>query len=209
MDPIQYARIAGLSYVVIFFAAIFANFVMLESLITAPLATVTESALNVRIGIMAFLVTAVFDILVAWGLYELYKEHPFTLPSTYFRLAHALIMGVAVFVLVPTLSMENADAILAQASAFNTIWLIGLFFFGVHLLFLSRIVKHIRIIPYFLAAAGVMYMVDTSAHFLMANYADHASLFLALVAIPSILGEMAFALWLLVYGGRSTPPSAV
>lgn len=203
MNPIHYARIAGWSYVVIFFAAIFANFVMLESLMAEPLATVTESVLNVRLGIMAFLVTAVFDILVAWGLYELYKGHPFTLPSTYFRLAHALIMGVAVFALVPTLTMENADAILAQASAFNTIWLIGLFFFGVHLLFLSRIVKHIRIIPYFLAAAGVMYMLDTSAHFLMTNYADHAGLFLTLVAIPSILGEMAFAIWLLTRGGRA------
>ena len=71
-----------------------------------------------------------------------------------------------------------------------------------HLLFLSRIVKHIKIIPYALMAAGVMYIVDTSAHFLLANYDAYADIFLALVAIPSIFGEMAFALWLLIKGGK-------
>lgn len=48
-----------------------------------------------------------------------------------------------------------------------------------------------------------MYIVDTGAHFVLANYAAYAGIFLALVATPSILGEMAFALWLLIKGGKS------
>lgn len=196
------ALIAGGSYLVIFFAAIFANFFVLETLLNSQLAAVFEQGFVVRLGIMAFLVTAVFDIFVAWALYEMYKSHPFSLPSTYFRIAHAIIMGVAVFALLNVFSANTDESVLLDVATFNNIWLVGLFFFGVHLLFLSRIVKHIKIIPYALFAAGIMYMVDTSAHFLMSNYDSYADVFLTLVAIPSIFGEMAFALWLLLKGGK-------
>lgn len=202
MQTRTYALIAGVSYLVIFFAAIFANFFVLDALLQDPVGTVENNGLWVRLGIVAFLVTAVFDVFVAWALCELYKTHPFTLPSTYFRLAHAIIMGVAVFALPLVFLNATEDAILEQVTIFNTIWLIGLFFFGVHLLFLGRILKHIRIIPWFLMAAGVMYMVDTAAHFLFQNYSAYAGVFLALVAVPSILGEMSLALWLLVKGGK-------
>ncbi|MGB1092462.1 MAG: DUF4386 family protein [Oceanobacter sp.] len=63
----------------------------------------------------------------------------------------------------------------------------------------------LNVLPYepkiFLVLAGVMYMLDTCAHFLLPNYADYAELFLMAVAVPSILGEMSMAVWLLVKGG--------
>jgi hypothetical protein len=40
------------------------------------------------------------------------------------------------------------------------------------------------------------------AHALLSNYADFENLFLAIVAIPSILGELWFAVWLLMRGGK-------
>lgn len=203
MKPRHLALIAGGSYVVIFFAAIFANFFVLEAILADPLTAVTDQAFLVRLGIMAFLVTAVFDVFVAWALYALYRSHPLSLPSTYFRLAHAVIMGVGVFALLTVFTTPSAEAILAAVTTFNNIWLIGLFFFGVHLILLARIVWHIRIIPYVMAIAGVMYLVDTGAHFLLENYSAYADIFLMLVAIPSIFGEMAFAVWLLVKGGKS------
>lgn len=199
----QLALIAGGSYLVIFVAAIFANFFVLDLLLQSPLEAIAEQSFVVRVGIMAFLITAVFDVIVAWALYDLYKTHPLTLPSTYFRLAHAIIMGVAVFALLNVFAEDSAQAILAQVTVFNNIWLIGLFFFGVHLLFLSRIVKHITFIPYLLFAAGVMYIVDTGAHFLLEDYYLYAGIFLTLVAIPSIFGEIAFSIWLLVKGGKN------
>ena len=57
-------------------------------------------------------------------------------------------------------------------------------------------------IALFLVIAGIMYMVDTAAHFMLPNYEYYASVFLALVAIPSILGEMSFSVWLLIKGGK-------
>lgn len=202
MNPRKLSIIAGVSYLIIFFAAIFANFMVLQSIFTEPLATIQENHLMVRFGIMAFLVTVVFDIVVAWALYELFKNNHLSVLSTLFRMMHAAIMGVAVFALVIALEETTAAAILRQADIFNIIWLIGLFFFGIHLILLGRILGKPKLIAIFLIIAGIMYMVDTTAHFVLPDYDSYASVFLALVAIPSILGEMALSIWLLVKGGK-------
>ncbi|WP_053975575.1 DUF4386 domain-containing protein [Mangrovimonas xylaniphaga] len=200
--PRTLALIAGISYLIIFFAAIFANFFVLEALLNAPEETISKSHMMVRFGIMAFLLTAVFDVVVAWALNELYKHHFLSQLSTLFRMMHAAIMAVALFALVQTLEVTEAKDILHLVKLFNTIWLIGLFFFGIHLILLGRIIKSPKIIALFLIIAGLMYMADTAAHFLLANYQSYSEVFLALVAIPSIFGEMSFAIWLLIKGGK-------
>lgn len=198
----SYALTAGVSYLVIFFAAIFANFFVLEAIQQAPLETVQQNTMMVRFGIMAFLITVVFDVVVAWALFELFKKHHFSGISILFRMMHAAIMGVAVFALVVALNENTAQAILKQVDIFNIIWLIGLFFFGVHLIFLGIIIEKPKLISVFLVIAGGMYMLDTTAHFVLPNYNNYASVFLAMVAIPSIVGEMAFSIWLLLKGGK-------
>ena len=203
MKKRKLALIAGSSYLIIFFAAIFANFFVLESIQNEPLETIRNHHMMVRFGILAFLITVVFDVVVAWALRELYKEHELSSLSTLFRMMHAAIMAVAVFALVVSLSSGSEQEILKQADIFNIIWLIGLFFFGIHLILLAKIIGRPRLIGIFLALAGIMYIVDTSAHFLLPAYDNYASVFLALVAIPSIAGEMAFAIWLLSRGGNS------
>jgi hypothetical protein len=115
---------------------------------------------------------------------------------------HAAIMGVAVFALVVSLSSGSEQEILRQADIFNIIWLIGLFFFGIHLILLAGILGRPKLISIFLVLAGIMYMVDTGAQFVLPNYDSYASIFLALVAIPSIGGEMALSVWLLIKGGK-------
>lgn len=201
-DKNNLAKLAGIGYLAIFFLAIFANFFMLESLREVPLQTLEHHQTLVRSGIMAFLLTAVLDVIVAWALFELYKAHPLTTLSTWFRLIHAVIMGIAVFALVKVTGLTTEAGILEQVALFNTIWLIGLFFFGFHLLLLGIITKAPQWINLMLIVAGMMYIADTNANFLMENYQDHADLFLTLVAIPSILGEMSFALWLLIKASK-------
>jgi hypothetical protein len=202
MTSRRLALIAGISYLVIFFAAIFANFFVLEAIKQDPLLTITQSSISVRFGIFAFLLAAVFDVIVAWALYELYREHYLSNLSTYFRLIHAAIMGLGIFALFETLVLTTAQEILQQVELFNLIWLIGLFFFGIHLILLSVILKRPKFIVLFLGLAGIMYMVDSAAHFLLPNYEDYASVLLIMVAIPSIVGEMSLAVWLLIKGGK-------
>lgn len=202
MTPRKLSVITGVSYLVIFFAAIFANFFVLESILKDPLVTVRDHSVAVRFGILSFLITVVFDVVVAWSLYELYKKHILSGLSTLFRMMHAAIMGVAIFALPMALSANTSDGILKQVEIFNTIWLIGLFFFGIHLMLLGRIIKKPVLITIFLVIAGLMYMVDTAAHFLLSNYYDYSNIFLAMVALPSIVGEMSLAVWFLVKGGK-------
>jgi hypothetical protein len=202
MIPRKLAVITGCSYLVIFFAAIFANFFVLEAVKENPLETLTQHHMMVRFGVVAFLITVLFDVVVAWGLFQLYINDPLTRLSTYFRLMHAAIFGVAIFSLVLTLGSDSGEEILSHVYNFDIIWLIGLFFFGMHLVVLAKIIKRPKWIALFLIIAGIMYMVDTCAHFLLPDYKSYANIFLGLVAIPSILGEMAFSIWLLVAGGK-------
>ena len=202
MKPKTLSIIAGVSYLVIFFAAIFANFFVLESILKYPVITIQENHVMVRFGILAFIITVVFDVVVAWALFELYKNHNLTGLSTLFRMMHAAIMGVAIFALPVALTSTTSQEILKQVDQFNIIWLIGLFFFGIHLILLGRIIAKPKIIAAFLVIAGMMYMVDTGAHFLLQNYKEYSSIFLALVAIPSMVGEMSLAIWLLIKGGK-------
>lgn len=205
MKDKQLYKIAGMSYLGIFFLAIFANFFVLESIKNNPLDMVMNSAPLVGIGALAFMAAAVLDIVVAWVLKDLFKKHALTTVSTYLRLTHAVIMGLAVYALVLARGLNDADAIQTQISIFDTMWLIGLFFFGVHLILLSNILKNV--IPKWMGVAllmaGVMYMVDTTAQFTLSNYDSHADTFLVLVMVPSILGEMAFSVWLLIKSGKS------
>jgi len=202
MKPRTFSIIAGTSYLIIFFAAIFANFFVLESILKAPLDTIQQNHMMVRFGILAFILTVVFDVVVAWSLYELYKTHSLSNLSMYFRLMHATIMGVAIFTLPAALEATSSQEILKQIDIFNTIWLIGLLFFGIHLILLGNIIKKPKLIAFFLVIAGAMYMIDTVAHFTLPNDKAYGSIFLALVAIPSIVGEMSFAIWLLLKSGK-------
>lgn len=202
LSPRTLSLIAGLSYLIIFFSAIFANFFALESILNDPVNAIQKNPFMVRMGILAFMITVVFDIVVAWALYALFKEHFLSGLSSLFRMTHAVIMAVAVFALPLTLTLSDSEAILNQVDMFNTIWLIGLFFFGIHLILLGSIIKKPKIIAIFIIVAGVMYMVDTAAHFTMHNYELYSSVFLTLVAIPSVIGEMSFSIWLLIKGGK-------
>lgn len=207
MKPRHLSIVAGVSYLIIFFTAIYANFFVIESLIADPLGTVSDSAQHIRFGVLAFLVAAVCDVVVAWALYELYKDNILSRLSTYFRIIHATIMGTAVFALMQILTLPDLtdeSVIHSLVDTFNTIWLIGLFFFGFHLILLGRIVKEIRLIPLILTLAGIMYIIDTAAHFALPTYDVYADIFLILVAIPAVLGEMSFSVWLLWRGERIT-----
>ena len=61
MKPRTLAITAGISYLIIFFAAIFANFFVLESLSNDPLVTIQQDHMIVRFGIVAFIPAPVFS----------------------------------------------------------------------------------------------------------------------------------------------------
>lgn len=220
------ARIAGYSYLAIFVLAIFANFFVVTDLIEsgdagATAANIAESEGLFRSGLIAFTAVFVLDVVIAWALYIFFRNvnQDISLVTAWLRLVYTVLLGVGLIFFFLVLQLvggaesltaldigQREAQVMLYLDAFNYAWLIGLVCFGVHLVFLGGLVLRSGFIPraigFLLIAAGVVYVGDTAAHALLSNYEDYEDLFLAIVAIPSVIGELSFALWLLLKGTK-------
>ncbi len=222
----QAAKIAGIGYLVIFVLAIFANFFVVSGLVVpgdaaATAARIAGSTGMFRSGLVSFAVVFIVDVAIAWALYILFRpvSRDLSLLAAFFRLIYTVFLGVALvffFLVLGLLSgaeylraftpgQLNAQ-IMLFLSAFNYVWLIGLVAFGVHLILVGRLIfrsRNIsRILGIVLTVAGAAYILDTIAHAVLENYQSYATVFLLIVAVPSVLGELGFTIWLLVKGGK-------
>ncbi|MDY6807689.1 MAG: DUF4386 domain-containing protein [Actinomycetota bacterium] len=214
------ARWAGLGYLAIFVLAMFANFFVLESVYDpedaqATLDGVTADGGLLRWGIIAFLAVFLIDIAIAWWLYVLFRpvRRDLSLLTALSRLVYTVFLGVGlVFAFAALMIAEDspsegtaADVQLAMRS-FEMTWLIGLTAFGVHLVLLARLLWATsgapRWLAVVLAVAGAAYVADTVAHILITDYAAYADVFLAVVAVPSVIGEFGLTVWLLLIGAQ-------
>ena len=193
----------GVSYFIILISAVFANFFVIESIKADPINIVLNNNLLIRIGVLALLVTVVFDVVTTWVLYELYQEHTLTKLCCLFRFMHACFMGVAIFSLIAIPSLSEKEAILHAVNQFNNIWLIGLFFFGFHLLLLTLLLPKPKFLIVLLMWAGCAYILDSAMIFSMPNYSDYEWFFMSFLLIPSLLGETSLAIWFLVKRGKT------
>ena len=225
--PVRRAAIlAGAGYVLLFALAIFANFLVREGLIVAGDAAATAANIAAseglfRVGMVSFLIIFLIDVFVAWGLYILFRgvNRDLSLLTAWFRIVYTVFLGVALVFFFQALQLLsgadflsgvetdviNATALVALDS-FNSTWLIGLTAFGVHVILIGYLILRYGIAPkllgIILVAAGAAYCADTIAHTVLANYADYAGLFTAIVALPAVIAEGWFGIWLLVKGGK-------
>jgi len=215
------ARIAGVSYLAMFVLAVFANFVVREGLIApddaaGTVANITESIGLFRLGLVAFLIIFVLDVVIAWALHGVFREvnRDVSLATAWFRLIYTALLGVALvsmFQVLQILGGEsftflNSEQVNAQTmielASFESTWLIGLVALGIHLVVLGNLIIRSGLVTkalgYVLAFAGVAYVLDTLAQGMLADYEAVAGLFLVAVAMPSMIGEGWLALWLLL-----------
>ncbi len=231
VTPRRAALIAGVGYLVIFVLAIFANFVVIGGLIESgdPAATaenIVQSEGLFRAGLVAFTVVFVVDVVIAWALYVLFRSlsRDLSLVTAWFRLIYTVFLGVAlIFFFVALQLLSGADYLsvygpgqvdahaLLALDAFDYAWLVGLACFGFHLILLGYLVLAsgwtTRVLGYALMVAGAAYIVDTLARAIIGEYADFENLFLAVVAVPSVVGELWFVVWLLRKGGTNAQPA--
>jgi hypothetical protein len=155
-----------------------------------------------RWGIASLILVAVLDIVVAGALFTLFApvNRSVSLMAAGFRVAYAAVYLVAIIQLVVALGLlgERAQALRA-IDAYNTIWHVGLIFFGVHLLLIGYLAYRsgfmAKVFGILLAVAGLGYLAD--------------GFVLVLVPGPSIsigqftfVGEVALIFWLLIRGSR-------
>ena len=221
-SPRKAAVIAGIGYVVLFALAIFANFFVREGLIVPDDAAATAANINgqealFRAGLVSFLVVFLLDVPIAWALYIVFRtaSRDLSLLTAWFRLVYTVFLGVAIVFFFQALQLLsgagflgafdteqlNVQALVALES-FNATWLIGLAAFGIHVILLGYLAITSgyapRVLGYVLILAGAAYVIDTTAHSLLDNYAEYAGVFTAIVALPAVVAEGWFGLWLLL-----------
>jgi hypothetical protein len=225
----QAALVAGFALLAMAILSLFFNFFVLEDLIVSGDAATTANNILAseglfRVGVASILVVIVLDVVAAWALYEFLKpvNGSLALLTAWFRLVFATVFGVAVLNLFLALELVEGDGYLAVLDptqvhaqmlffleAFDYGWLIGLVLFGLHLAGLGYLVLRSgyvpRVLGVLLIAAALGYLIDSFAHFLLSNYDDYETVFLLVVAVPGVVGELSFAVWLLAKGGKGQP----
>lgn len=215
----QLARISGIAYLMIFLAGFYANFAVLENLIDPGNPSITtknfiENHLQFRNGLIGFLVMLFFDILLVWSLFGLTKtiSKNTSYIASFFRLLHALLFGFALFKLweIYQLTFNTSNSTNLQNSVsellfnFDTLWTVGLGFFGVHLIVLGYLAIKSAFIPktlgVLLLLAAIGYIIDGMAKLFMPNYSNYKNVFEVIVIMPSVIGEFSFTVWLLIKG---------
>ncbi|WP_436933652.1 DUF4386 domain-containing protein [Halovenus marina] len=216
---------AGIALLVMTPLAVFANFAVLESLVTPGNAAQTATEIldtegTFRLATASLFVVAVLDLIVAWALYTVFRpvNSSIALLMAWSRVVFAGVFMVAISHLVGALSILNTadsafstDQHYAQAlleiDAFYDIWDAALILVGVHLVILGYLVYRSGAIPSYksgyipkvlgvlLAIAGAGYMIDSFGRVLVADY-------LFEVAVFTFLGEILLIFWLFIYGRR-------
>lgn len=217
VSPRLAGRIAGWAILAMALIAPFAEFYVRQRLVVPkdPGATATNLAAHemlFRLGIVAFLVVIILDVVVAWGLYVLLKPVSTSVAvlMAWARLVYTVIFAVAVVNLLdavhvvtdPTYqaafqpAQRNAQ-MMASLNAFNAGWAVALVFFGIHLILIGYLAIQSGYLPklvgVLLVIAGLGYAMDSFILFLLPDYVATAALF-------TFVGELVLALWLVIRG---------
>ncbi len=211
---------AGIGLLAMAVVAGVAKLVALDGLVTPgdaarTAADIAASPTLFRLGAAGMLLVVVLDVVVAWGLYNVFRpvDGATSLLAAWLRLAYAAVFLVAVARLLEVprlldpgsylavLPPEQRQAeVLAHVDAFGDIWDAGLVLFGLHLVVIGYLALRSRFVP---RALGVLLVVAGAGYVV-----DSAVAVLAPGEVPTIssvtfLGELLLAVWLVTRGRRA------
>lgn len=221
LSPSAYARIAGVLYLIITVAAIFAHMVIPEQFIVAGDAAATTANIAANESLFRFgtigneLIILLSEIVLSVVLYVLLKpvNKTLSLLAAISRLAMTTIHGLNLLNYYFVLQLINGgDVAMAfdpeQVQALVTLFLnahsigftIGIAFLVPHVLILGYLIVQSGYFPKVLGvlfiAAGIGYLFDSMGLLLVAGYTTTPGLIATVIAVA----EIAFPVWLLVKG---------
>jgi len=219
------ALAAAVSLLFMALLAPFAQFGVLASLIVPTDAMATTNNIAASMGlfgaaIAAFLVVAILDVVVAWGMYVLLRpvNERAALVVAWLRVVYAAIFVYALLNLFDVAQLLNgASAATLQSdqlhtqvatsiTAFRNSWDLALAIFGLHLVGLGGLLFRSVDFPRFLGAlvvvAGTGYLADSFGRILVPGYTLTISTF-------TFVGEALLIVWLfkLAIRGSRSPES--
>lgn len=221
MSPSAYARFAGVLYLIITVAAIFAHIVIPDQFIVAGDAATTAANIaannpTFRLGTVGSeLVILLSEIVLSVVLYVLLKpvNKTLSLVAAVSRLAMTTIHGLNLLNYYFVFQLLNgADFLTAfdpeQVNALVTLFLdahsigftIGIAFLVPHVLILGYLIVQSgyfsKALGFLFIAAGIGYLFDATGLLLVSSYTTTPSLIAMVIAVA----EIAFPIWLLVKG---------
>lgn len=169
-------------------------------LLMAVVAGVSIPLLGTAAASLGLVVILLLDILISLGIIRYYRDSKPKLArfTGWSRLVYSGIFGVGI-----------AYHIFGNVAMFNQFWSLGLITFGIHLISLGFLFTNENgkkwvnyTIKSLLILAGIGYLVLNVGVLLASNPVAYRALIEPIFIAPQILGEVWFALWMLVKGGK-------
>lgn len=162
-------------------------------------------------SLIGWLVILIADILVAWGLYQLFEttDRGLSLLMAWLRMVYVVFLGIAMVFLIQctlvdavTIEDTTVKELMNLIQSFREVWSFGLIVFGLHLLGLGYLcLKTVfihRLIGILIFIAGIGYLIVHIGHVVIANFDAYQSTVEMIFILPMIFGELGLAFWLLV-----------
>jgi hypothetical protein len=208
------ALVIGISLFIMAVAAAIAFGAIHSSLIDLSQAEQTMNNIETNsvrwyIEIVFWVVIIITDLLVSWGVFYYFNnDNPrLSAITAGLRVIYTLILTVAVSQLVAVstfVQVENTQKVMLLLTRFDRLWSYGLILFGIHLIFLSiaSFRYESKIIGILLLAAGISYFLIHTMENFLPQFSDLTARLEVILTIPMTLGEMLFALWMIIRGGK-------
>lgn len=206
--PRTAAIVAGISLLAMAVIAGLSNFAVIGNLTVtgdaeASAANLISSAVLFRLGALGLLIVTILDVLVAWGLYVVFRpvNPSISLLSAWLRVVFAAIFAVAINNLFGAVRAAPSDPAqtLFLLETFDRGWQAGLIFFGLHLGLVGVLIWRYGSLSWIfgvlLIIAGAGYVVDALGTLLSPVYSLELSRF-------TFVGELVLIFWLLIRGGK-------
>lgn len=219
------ARIAGLLYIIVIATGLFAEVFVRQAFKVSGDALATaynlqSSEMLFRWGLVADLVNFICGLPVVLIVYFLFKRvNKFLL-----QLALIFVIIQTAIIAVNLLNQSSTLLILSNNVYLNTFqpnqlatlsllslnvqgvgYAIGLVFFGVYCLLVGYVLHQSKMVPKLLGVlyiiSGIGYLINSFTMLLSKGFANPVFEYLA---IPIFIGELSFALWLLIKGVDNT-----
>jgi hypothetical protein len=194
------ARMVGIGLILMFVFAIFAEFVAFSELIVkgdeaATLANVEANTGLLYVGMAAYVVVLVLDLLVSWALYVVFRpvNRDLALLMAGLRLAYTVGMFVAL-----------AAMALVHPYLFVYVQVLVYAFFITHILVLGYLAYMSNYVHRFFGA----FLVVASFSYVFLTYGEHAlsqglyEAFMPVFMIPATFAELSLGLWLMARARR-------
>ena len=155
--------------------------------------------------VIGFICIVLLDFLISWTILKLFKkENPqLAFITSLLRFLYTVIFFRAIIFLKNNIELSNKHGLEINQNFeyFLYTWSIGLILFGIHLILLALILKKHQYIPkfiwYLMLIAGISYLATNSMKIFVPGKYDTANLLENILALPMVLGELCFAVWLI------------